>query len=79
MVMAETRNASQVETAAIEEALRHVPHEQRVCLVLHFVEGFKYREIAETLDISEDAVRKRVARGRRVFINHYSRRGDGES
>jgi DNA-directed RNA polymerase specialized sigma24 family protein len=38
---------------------------------LHFVEGFKYREIAQTLGISEDAVRMRVARGSREFRKQY--------
>ena len=67
----------QGETLAINEALLKIPEEQRTCLVLHFVEGFKYREIAETLGCSEDAVRKRVARGRKLFIGLYDREGGG--
>jgi RNA polymerase sigma-70 factor (ECF subfamily) len=65
------------ETLAINEALLKVPEEQRTCLVLHFVEGFKYREIAETLGCSEEAVRKRVARGKKLFIGLYNREGGG--
>lgn len=60
------------ERIAIKEALLKVPDEQRTCMVLHFVEGLKYREIAETLGISEDAVRKRVARGSREFRKIYN-------
>ncbi len=60
------------ENMAIGEALCRVPRDQRVCLVLHFVEGFKYREIGQILDISEEAVRKRVARGKREFRRHYT-------
>jgi RNA polymerase sigma-70 factor (ECF subfamily) len=63
--------------AAIQEALSKVPEEQRTCLVLHFIEGFKYREIAETLGCSEEAVRKRVARGRKRFIEEYKSGGGG--
>lgn len=55
------------ENMAIQETLSKVPTEQRLCLVLHLVEGFKYREIAETLNISEDAVRMRVTRGKEAF------------
>ena len=55
------------EKIAIQEALNKVPEDQRTCLVLHLVEGFKYREIAETMEISEDAVRMRVARGKAAF------------
>jgi RNA polymerase sigma factor (sigma-70 family) len=60
---------------AIEEALLKVPQKQRVCMVLHFVEGFKYREIAEILGISEEAVRKRVSRGSQEFRKMYSTGG----
>jgi RNA polymerase sigma-70 factor (ECF subfamily) len=59
------------ERMAIQETLSKVPEEQRIYLVLHFVEGFKYKEIAETLGISEEAVRKRVARGKQKFIKLY--------
>jgi len=59
----------------IKESLGKVPEEQRSCLVLHLVEGFKYREIAETLGISEDAVRMRVARGKEAGQRGY---GGGE-
>jgi RNA polymerase sigma-70 factor (ECF subfamily) len=59
------------EKMAVRTALRKVPTNQRECLVLHFVEGFKYREIALTLGISEDAVRKRVTRGKEIFRKTY--------
>ncbi len=61
-----------IKRLAVEDALCHVPVQQRTCLVLHFVEGFKYREIAQTLGISEDAVRMRVTRGQQAFRNFYS-------
>lgn len=64
------------EKMAIEKAMHKVPEEQRVCMVLHFVEGFRYREIAETLGISEEAVRKRVARGSQKFRKVYNRGGE---
>ena len=60
---------------AIKEALLKVPYKNRVCMVLHFIEGFRYREIAETLEISKEAVRKRVARGSLEFRRHYSGEG----
>jgi RNA polymerase sigma-70 factor, ECF subfamily len=65
----------EIEKTDIQEALRGVPIEQRMCLVLHFVEGFKYREIAETLNISEDAVRMRVTRGKQIFQSLYAEEG----
>ena len=61
------------EAMEIHETMLKIPEDQRICLVLHFVEGFKYREIAETLGCSEEAVRKRVARGKKLFIKLYNR------
>ena len=63
------------EKIMIEAAMLKVPEEQRVCMMLHFVEGFKYREIAQTLGISEDAVRMRVARGSEEFRKVYPQGG----
>ena len=67
------------ERMAIEEALVKVPQERRACMVLHFVEGLKYREIADIVGVSEEAVRKRVARGSQEFRRAYgaARGGDG--
>ncbi len=59
------------ENMAINEALLKVPEKLRACLVLHFIEGLKYREIAGILRISEDAVRKRVMRGCAQFRRAY--------
>jgi RNA polymerase sigma-70 factor (ECF subfamily) len=59
------------EKIMVEAAMLKVPAEQRVCMMLHFVEGFKYKEIAQTIGISEDAVRMRVARGSQEFRKQY--------
>ncbi len=59
------------ENMAINEALLKVPEKLRACMVLHFIEGLKYQEIAGTLGISEDAVRKRVVRGCEQFRRAY--------
>lgn len=66
------------EKVAVEEALLRVPADQRTPMVLHFVEGFRYREIAELLGISEEAVRKRVARGSKLFRSEYTEQSEGE-
>jgi RNA polymerase sigma-70 factor (ECF subfamily) len=62
----------------VRQVLARIPVEQRVCLVLHFVEGFKYREIAEIVGISRDAVCKRVARGSKRFQTLYAEVNDDE-
>ena len=55
----------------VQNILARIPAKLRVCMVLHFVEGFKYKEIAASLGISEEAVRKRVTRGSQEFKRLY--------
>ena len=71
-------SGSMDEKIAIQETLLKVPKERRECLVLHFVEGLKYREIADIVGASEEAVRKRVARGSKEFRRAYGPRLGGE-
>jgi RNA polymerase sigma factor (sigma-70 family) len=66
------------EAAAVHEALLKVPEKLRACLVLHLVDGFKHREIAQMLGISEDAVRMRVARGSEEFRKQYRTPGGND-
>lgn len=47
----------------LQTALRRLSSEDAACLVLHFVAGERYGEIAERLGLSSEAVRKRIARG----------------
>ena len=56
---------------AVEEALGRVGPARRTCLLLHYVEGFKYADIAAILGTTEEAVRKRVARGSLEFKRFY--------
>ena len=46
----------------LRSALRQLSAEDAACLVLHFVAGERYGEIAERLGMTGEAVRKRVAR-----------------
>ena len=75
--MVQSGNAD-TDRLAVEESLLKIPEKLRVCMVLHFIDGFKYREIAETLGISEDAVRMRVARGSDEFRRLYGAAGGDE-
>lgn len=63
----------------VQDILLRIPYDQRQCMILHFVEGLKYREIAEIIGLSEDAVRMRVARGREAFRKEYGLRTGGEA
>jgi gamma-glutamyl-gamma-aminobutyrate hydrolase PuuD/DNA-directed RNA polymerase specialized sigma24 family protein len=57
------------------EALAQLTAHQRLVLLLRFEAGLSLRELAEVLDIGEDAARKRVARARQAFLAAHARLG----
>lgn len=68
-------DAGSDETDLVRRALRAIPPEQATALVLRLHEGFAPAEIAEMLGIGEAAVKSRLVRGRRRFIEAYDRVG----
>jgi RNA polymerase sigma-70 factor (ECF subfamily) len=55
-------------------ALDKIKEPMRSCLILK-QQGLSYREIAETLSITETSVGSYVARGRKEFIRVYGKIG----
>jgi putative glutamine amidotransferase len=55
------------------EALAQLTPHQRLILLLRFEAGLSLREVAEVLDIGEEAARKRVARARQAFLEAHAR------
>lgn len=55
------------------EALAELTAHQRLVLLMRFEAGLSLREIADALDIGEDAARKRVARARQAFVAAHRR------
>ncbi len=55
----------------VQDALRLVPPSLRAPLLLHAVQGFSYADIAQTLGLSEAAVKMRVSRARTAFRQAY--------
>lgn len=60
----EERLVRENQERAVQELLREVPHNLRVCLILKEYENLTYREIGSILGISENNVKVRVFRGR---------------
>jgi RNA polymerase sigma-70 factor, ECF subfamily len=48
----------------IEKAIDRLPHDYKIVVVLRDLQGLSYQQIADTLDISTDMVRTRIARAR---------------
>ena len=61
--------------AAVEEALRLVPEEQRAALLLRDVEGFAYEEIAVITSVEVGTVKSRIHRARVAVRNALVTRG----
>ncbi|MBD5464560.1 MAG: RNA polymerase sigma factor [Lachnospiraceae bacterium] len=48
----------------ILEELLELPYKLKVVIYLHYIEGYRIKEVASILNISQDAVKKRLQRGR---------------
>jgi len=51
----------------VHEALSRMKPKDAVCLLFHYGNGFTYEEIAQVLEMTPEAVRKRVARSMEKF------------
>ncbi len=59
----------------LEEFLRRLSPEQRICIVLREIQGLNYKEMAQALKININTVRSRLKRAREALFN-YKKRGD---
>ena len=51
----------------LEKAIQNLPDRARTVFVLHDVEGFKHREVAELLEISEGTSKSQLFRAREML------------
>ena len=51
----------------IFELIMSLPAKYKIVMTLYYVEGYKSKEIAEIIDVNEDAVRKRLQKGRELL------------
>lgn len=55
------------EESGLFEALKNLPEDYRVTIHLHYFEGYKVKEIARILKVSQSAVTMRLTRGRNML------------
>jgi RNA polymerase sigma-70 factor (ECF subfamily) len=72
------REAEVLERLAVQSALNGLHPKYRVPLLLYIYEGWTVLEIAETLQLSESAVKMRLSRAREMFRTAYDREGEYE-
>lgn len=58
---------SRLHLQAVGRAMNSLPEDQRTILMLVCVEGMRYREVAEALEIPEGTVMSRLARARKAL------------
>ncbi|MBN8555535.1 MAG: RNA polymerase sigma factor [Deltaproteobacteria bacterium] len=57
----------------VREILAALDSDSQICLVLVDMEGYSYAEAAEIIGISEDALRSRLHRARKEFLDKYEK------
>lgn len=72
----EQRQTARTELAHVLRLVRRLAPEHREPLLLKSVDGLSQREIADALEISEDAVESRIARARRKLREAVYKRSD---
>ena len=56
-------------------ALLRLRKQAKEVLILYFIEGYRNKEIAAILGISENAVKKRLERAKKELMKEYDKRG----
>lgn len=64
--------ANEEEAALVRDSLAKLPENYRLPLILFYREGQSVRAVADSLAISEDAVKQRLARGREMLRDRMS-------
>jgi RNA polymerase sigma factor (sigma-70 family) len=71
-LMPDEVTANEEEANLVRDSLAKLPETYRLPLILFYREGQSVRAVAEALDISEDAVKQRLARGREMLRDRMS-------
>ena len=70
------REAELLQRLAVQSALNALHPKYRVPLLLYVYEGWTVLEIAETMQLSESAVKMRLSRAREMFRQAYERENE---
>ena len=60
-------DSEQEDYSDLYEAVSQLKPEIRICVTLYYLEGYSVRETAQLLEITESAVKKRLARAREML------------
>lgn len=63
----EAVGSTDAESREILEEIAMLPQKWKSVLLLHYIEGYSLKEISEILDVSENAVKKRMQRAKEAL------------
>lgn len=76
----ETVNIDYAEDIGIDESdyetfelIMSLPAKHKIVMTLYYVEGYRCKEIAEIIGVNEDAVRKRLQKGRELLKKEFEK------
>lgn len=69
------RDFDKMDYECIVQAIKELPLTYRDVMYLYSVEGYSVKEISEILQIGNEAVKKRLQRGRKILIDKISAEG----
>ncbi len=76
-IIASETSDSQFQYQDLYAALNKIPGKERTSVLLFYMEGYSIKEISEIVEVSQDAVKQHLSRGRnhlRTLLNDYERR-----
>lgn len=74
----ETTTSQRIGAMDLEEAIRLLPDGYKQVLILHDVEGYKHKEIAEMLDISDGTSKSQLFQARKALRTYLSENSKNE-
>jgi RNA polymerase sigma-70 factor, ECF subfamily len=63
----DARQGAQAERLSVQDAMGHLPQDQRLAVALVLIEGFSYKEAAHVMDVPIGTLTSRLARAREAL------------
>ena len=65
--------------AQVQDAIKHLPDDFAIVIMLRDIEGLSYREISDLLDIPQGTLMSRLSRGRRLLARYLITQNEGRN
>ena len=72
----EERVFGNYDNEAINDIIKKLPRDQRICIILRSIEGLSYSDIAKSLHTNLNTVKTRIRRARETILEEYKKGSD---